>query len=135
MVLLALSFFQASLIPNLLTAGWLPLLNMLLFLYWLPVLVCLLGARYRDVYQLVPIVLQLVFLLSPILYEKKNLGALSWTADLNPLYRVLSPLRHSLIEGSMIGWQDAVLLVVNLVGIGCAAWLINRERRWLPFLI
>ena len=82
-----------------------------------------------------PIVLQLVFLLSPILYEKKNLGALSWTADLNPLYRVLSPLRHSLIEGSMIGWQDAVLLVVNLVGIGCAAWLINRERRWLPFLI
>ena len=135
MVLLALSFFQASLIPNLLTAGWLPLLNLLLFLYWLPVLVCLLGARYRDVYQLVPIVLQLVFLLSPILYEKKNLGALSWTADLNPLYRVLSPLRHSLIEGSMIGWQDAVLLVANLVGIGCAAWLINRERRWLPFLI
>jgi len=135
MVLLALSFFQASLIPHLLTAGWLPLLNLLLFLYWVPVFVCLLGARYRDVYQLVPIVLQLVFLLSPILYEKKNLGALSWTADLNPLYRVLSPLRHSLIEGSMIGWQDAVLLVVNLVGIGCAAWLINRERRWLPFLI
>jgi len=135
MVLMALSFFQASLIPHLLTAGWLPLLNLLLFLYWVPVLVCLLGARYRDVYQLVPIVLQLVFLLSPILYEKKNLGSLSWTADLNPLYRVLSPLRHSLIEGSMIGWQDAVLLLANLVGIGCAAWLINRERPWLPFLI
>jgi lipopolysaccharide transport system permease protein len=135
LVALALSFFQASLIPHLLVAGWLPLINLLLFLYWAPVLVCLLGARYRDVYQLVPIVLQLVFLLSPILYEKKNLGALSWTADLNPLYRVLSPLRHSLIEGSVLGWQDAALLLANLAGIGLATWLINRERRWLPFLI
>jgi len=101
-VVLALSFFQATLIPHLLVAGWLPLLNLLLFLYWVPVLVCLLGARYRDVYQLVPIALQLVFLLSPILYEKKNLGALSWA---------------------------------NLAGIGFATWLINRERRYLPFLI
>jgi len=135
LVVLALSFFQATLIPHLLVAGWLPLLNLLLFLYWVPVLVCLLGARYRDVYQLVPIVLQLVFLLSPILYEKKNLGALSWTADLNPLYRVVSPLRHSLIEGSVLGWQDGVLLLGNLAGILMVTWLINRERRWLPFLI
>lgn len=135
LVVLCLSFFQTSLILHLLTAGWLPMLNLLLFLYWLPVLVCLLGARYRDVYQLVPIVLQLVFLLSPILYEKKNLGALSWTADLNPLYRVLSPLRHSLITGSLLGWQDSVLLVANLAGVVFATWLINRERRYLPFLI
>lgn len=135
LVLLALSFFQPSLISHLLTASWLPLLNLLLFLYWVPVMICLLGARYRDVYQLVPIVLQLVFLLSPILYEKKNLGALSWTADLNPLYRVVSPLRHSLIEGRLLGWQDAFLLVMNLLGIVLATWLINRERRYLPFLI
>jgi lipopolysaccharide transport system permease protein len=135
LVVLVLSLFQASLIPHLLTAGWLPLMNLLLFIYWVPVLVCLLGARYRDVYQLVPIVLQLVFLLSPILYEKKNLGALSWTADLNPLYRALSPLRHSLIQGHLLGWQDAVLLGANLLGIVAAIWLLNRERRHLPFLI
>jgi lipopolysaccharide transport system permease protein len=135
LVVLALSCFQGSLIPHLLTVAWLPLLNLLLFLYWVPVIVCLLGARYRDVYQLVPIVLQLVFLLSPILYEKKNLGALSWTADLNPLYRVLSPLRHSLIEGRLLGWQDGVLLLVNLMGIVLATWLINSERQHLPFLI
>ena len=135
LVLLVLSLFQASLIPHLLTAGWLPLINLLLFLYWVPVLVCLLGARYRDVYQLVPIVLQLVFLLSPILYEKKNLGHLSWTADFNPLYRVLSPLRHSLIEGGHLVWQDSGLLVVNLLGIVAATWFLNKERRHLPFLI
>jgi len=135
LVLLALSFFQATLIPHLLLVGWVPLLNLLLFLYWMPVLLCLLGARYRDVYQLVPILLQLVFLLSPILYEKRNLGALSWTADLNPLYRFLSPLRHCLIQGTQLVWQDIVLLLANLVGIWVAIWMINRERRWLPFMI
>ncbi|MCP9810104.1 ABC transporter permease [Cyanobium sp. HWJ4-Hawea] len=135
MVLIALSLFQATLIPHFLMAGWLPLLNLLLFLYWLPALVCLLGARYRDIYQLVPIVLQLVFLLSPILYQKKNLGTFAWTADLNPIYHILSPFRHSIIAGSLLGGHDFVLLVVNLAGIWWVTWLINRERRWLPFLI
>lgn len=135
MVVLALSLFQHSLIAHLLLVGWLPMLNLLLFLYWAPVLVCLLGSRYRDLYQLVPIVLQLVFLLSPILYEKKRLGAFAWTADINPLYRVLSPLRQSMIQGSVVGWEDLLLLLANLCGIWIAVWLLNRERRYLPFLL
>lgn len=135
LVLVVLALFQPTLILHFLVVGWLPLLNLLLFLYWVPLIVCLLGSRYRDLYQLVPIALQLVFLLSPILYEKKNLGAFSWTADINPLYRVLSPLRHCLIHGSLLGWQDGALLLGNLFGIWVAAWLLNRERRYLPFLI
>ena len=67
LVVLALSWFQHDLLLNLVAYGWLPLLNLFLFLFWAPTIVCLLGARYRDFYQLVPIVLQLVFLLSPIL--------------------------------------------------------------------
>ena len=47
-----------------------------LVLFWAPMIVCLLGARYR-ISQLVPIVLQLVFLLSPILYRKDNLGSMA----------------------------------------------------------
>ena len=82
LVLLALSWFQNDLLLNLLIYGWLPLLNLFLFLFWAPMIVCLLGARYRDFYQLVPIFLQLVFLLSPILYQKSNLGAMAWTTNL-----------------------------------------------------
>ncbi len=73
LVILALSIYQHDLFAKLLMVGWLPLLNVFLFIYWFPVLICLLGARYRDLYQLVPVVLQLAFLLSPILYQKKNL--------------------------------------------------------------
>jgi lipopolysaccharide transport system permease protein len=134
-VVLALSWFQHNLLLNLALYGWLPLLNLSLFVYWLPVIVCLLGARFRDLYQLVPIVLQLVFLLSPILYQKTNMGAMVWAADFNPIYRMLSPLRHTLMVGEVQWVIGFVLFAVNLAGIWVALRLLNRERPYLPFLI
>ena len=135
LVLLALSFFQPSLFAHLLFSGWLPILNLALFIYWLPLLVCLYGARYRDLYQLIPILLQLVFLLSPILYKKDNLGPLAWTANVNPLYRILSPIRHSLMTGQVQWSSDLLLLGLNVLGIWIAIRLLNRERPNIPFLI
>ena len=135
LVVIALSWFQHSLLVNLLLYGWLPLLNLFLFLFWAPAIVCLLGARYRDFYQLVPIVLQLVFLLSPILYRKDNLGAMAWTANLNPIYRVLSLVRHALMAGE-VQWSAGLLLLgLNLMGLWVALHWLSRERPHLPFLI
>jgi lipopolysaccharide transport system permease protein len=135
LVLLVLTFFQKSLIPHLITVGLLPLLNFLLFIYWFPLLLCLLGSRYEDFFQLVPIVLQLIFLLTPILYRKETLGALGWTADLNPLYRVLSNLRHALIQGDLKLDQALPLLLANLVGVFASLWLLERQRSRLPFMV
>ena len=135
LVLIALSWFQHNLLFNLLVYGWLPLLNLFLFLFWVPTMVCLLGARYRDLYQLVPIALQLMFLLSPILYLKDNLGAMAWTANLNPLYRILSPVRHSLMVGEMQWSLGLFMLCANVIGLWITLRWLNRERPRLPFLI
>lgn len=135
LVLLALSFLQPSVYPHLVAYGLLPLLNLVLFLYWVPLIICLLGARFHDLFQLVPIVVQLVFLLSPILYQRENLGRLGWTADLNPFYRVLSPLRHALIQGDLKLLQSLGLLLANLLGILLSLWLLEKRRPSLPFLV
>ena len=135
LVVVALTIFQQNLLINLLIWGWLPLLNLFLFLYWFPVLTCLLGARFRDLYQLVPILLQLVFLLSPILYEKKNLGAMAWTANMNPFYRILSPIRHTLMAGEMQWAVGFALLAVNAIGLWLSIYLLNRDRRNIPFWV
>ena len=135
LVLIALSWFQHNLLFNLLVYGWLPLLNLFLFLFWVPTMVCLLGARYRDLYQLVPIALQLMFLLSPILYLKDNLGSMAWTANLNPLYRILSPVRHSLMVGEMQWSLGLFMLCANVIGLWITLRWLNRERPRLPFLI
>jgi lipopolysaccharide transport system permease protein len=135
LVLLVLTFFQPTVFPNLLTVGLLPLINILLFVYWLPLVLCLVGARFHDMFQLVPIVLQLLFLVSPILYKKETLGNLSWTADFNLLFRVLSPLRHSLLQGELMLHDSLLLLLVNLMGVLLGVVLLERQRRVLPFLV
>ena len=135
LVLLVLSLFEPTLFPHLLGAGLLPLLNLILFIYWVPLILCLLGARYRDLFQLVPIVVQLVFLLSPILYAKKSLGHLAWTADINPFYRFLSPFRDALLYGEFKPSKTAVLFFVNITGIVLSLLLLNRERKNLPYLV
>jgi lipopolysaccharide transport system permease protein len=135
LVLLGLTFFKPMLLPHALTSAWLPLLNVVIFLFWAPLVICLLGARYRDLYQLVPILLQLVFLLSPILYKRESLGHLAWTADLNPIYRVLSPLRHALLSGEVLWTQVLVMAALNGAGIWLGCWMLKRDRRFLPFMV
>lgn len=135
LVVLALSIFQPSLSLHLIGAGLLPCVNLLLFIYWFPLLVCLLGVRYEDFFQLIPIVLQLMFLLSPILYKKEALDGLAWTADFNPLYRVLAGLRDALIGGRLDLLQALPLLLINGLGIFGTLWLLERQRSRLPFLV
>ena len=135
LVLLALLPFQPSLIANLFTQGLLPLINLLIFIYWFPLLLCLIGAQFEDVYQLIPILLQLMFLLSPILYNKEALGSAAWTANINPFYRVLSSLRHSLIQGDLKLNQALIILLINLAGTIFSVWRLERQRHNLPFLL
>jgi len=85
--------------------------------------------------QLVPIVLQLVFLTSPILYRKESLGALAWITDINFIYQVLDPLRDSIIEGYINYGASLVLLIVNLLGLVLTITLLNNEKKKLPFLL
>lgn len=135
MVMLGLSWFQPSLIPNLILYGLPGTINFLLFMFWLPLVICLLGARFKDIYQLVPIILQLVFLLSPILYTKANLGSFQWIAVFNPLYQAFSPLRDSLIQGRLAIAPIAAQAIINLLGIYLSLKLLQKERRMLPFLV
>jgi lipopolysaccharide transport system permease protein len=135
MVALGLSIFEPQLIPNLFLFGIPGLLNLIVFMFWLPLIVCLLGVRYKDLYQLVPIVLQLVFLLSPILYTKKSLGEYSWIATFNPLYQSFGPLRDSMISGHFNLQFNALFFVANLVGLYLGLRLLRRDAKVLPFLL
>lgn len=135
LVLIALTFFQNSLIINLLGAGVLPFINLILFMYWFPLIICLIGSHFEDLFQLIPIILQLLFLLSPVLYRKEALGALSWTADFNPLYQVMASLRNAMTYGDFDLKRAGAILLVNTLGIACSLSLLENQRKQLPFLM
>ena len=128
-------FFNLTLISNLLFYSWLPFLNLFIFIYWFPVIVCLISVRFTDIAQLVPIALQLVFLTSPILYRKESLGSLGWITNINFIYQILDPLRVSLISGT-VNYQNSILiLVLNFIGLFFTIKLLEVESKRLPFLL
>ena len=135
LVLFAFLFFKFVLISNLLLYAWLPLLNLIIFIYWFPLVVCLISVRFTDIAQLVPIVLQLIFLTSPILYRKESLGSLGWITNLNFIYQHLDPLRESIIHGTINYQNSFLLLIFNFVGLFLAVRLLDVESRRLPFLL
>jgi lipopolysaccharide transport system permease protein len=135
LVFMVLALLKPILLIHLLKAGTLPLLNLLLLLYWLPLIVCLLGARYDDFFQLIPILLQLTFLLSPILYKKEALGRFSWAADWNPLYKIIAAIRDSLMNGDPMIWHNLATAALNVAGVVTSIWILGRQRKNLPFLV
>ena len=135
LVLFGLSFFQKNLFIHLVTSGLLPLFNLIVFMYWFPLFISIIGIRYKDFYQLIPIVLQLVFLLSPFLYVKETLGSYSWVADLNPLYQVINNLREALIIGEFSFKGLVAISLINLIGTIYSLRILNKSKKVLPFLI
>ena len=135
LVLLALTIINHSLLINFATAGIIPLINLLLFIYWFPLIICLVGANYEDFFQLIPIAVQLMFLLSPILYNKEALGSVSWTATFNPIFRILSIFRNSIISGEVNISYSMLLLIGNLMGVVIAINQLAKKRKILPFML
>ena len=59
-----------------------------------------LGVKYRDMYHLVPFLLQLLFFASPILYASSAAPEhLTWLYDLNPMVAVIEGVRWSVTIG------------------------------------
>ena len=135
LVFLVLLFFKYTLLNNLLIYSWLPFLNLIIFIYWFPLIVCLISVRFTDIAQLVPIVLQLVFLTSPILYRKESLGSLGWITNLNFVYQVLDPLRESMISGTINYQNSFLILIFNVIGLLLTIRLLDFESKRLPFLL
>tara|TARA_Y100001968_G_scaffold268791_1_gene259338 strand:- start:1779 stop:2576 length:798 start_codon:yes stop_codon:yes gene_type:complete len=133
LVFLVFLFFKFSLLENLLLYSWIPFLNLLIFIYWLPVIVCLISVRFTDIAQLVPIILQLVFLTSPILYRKESLGSLSWITNFNFIYQILDPIRDSIIQGHVNYQISILILVLNIIALLFTIFLLNYESKRLPF--
>tara|TARA_B100001029_G_C14723079_1_gene266205 strand:+ start:51 stop:443 length:393 start_codon:yes stop_codon:yes gene_type:complete len=128
-------FFKLNLLVNLLSSVWLPLINFILFIYWFPLIICILSIWYTDISQLVPVVLQILFLVSPILYNKENLGDLLWISNINLPYQVISQVRDCLIFGEIDFRACFLLFALNIFGVYLSLYILQRQKKYLPFFL
>ena len=134
-VLIALSLIDHSIILNLVFVSIVPLINLMVLMFWLPLIVGLLATEFDDIAQVVPILLQVLFLSSPILYKKIELGQNAWIANYNILYTMLELARSSIIFGTLDFASAGSLFILNVLGLTLSLrCYLSRERK-LPYVI
>lgn len=102
---------------------------------WLSLALGMLCARYRDVPQIMQSLVQILFFLTPIIWNAEQLDGYSFVLQLNPFYHMLELVRAPLLGQApvLINWMVAgVLLLIG--GIGTAL-IFGRYRSRIVFWI
>ena len=134
-VLIAFGIVSPSIIWSAIIYAPLSTINLLLFIFWLPLLICLIGIKYHDLFQFIPIFTQILFLVSPILYPERNLANYQILVQFNPIYQVLKFLRESIIEGKFFFYESIFILFVNLIMIILSLKLLIKKEKTLIFYL
>ena len=99
-------------------------------------ILAILGSRFRDIKQIVASVLQLIFLVTPIMWMPNMLPArYAFFIKFNPLYHLIDIVRSPLIgQGPSL---YALKIVCGLIGISCICmiYLFYRSRSRIPFWV
>lgn len=78
-----------------------------------------LGARYRDLGEIIQPIMLLLFLISPVLWHSGHLGAESWIGHYNPLSHVLEIVREP-----MLGRPPSMTSVIWVSGLLATSWVL-----------
>lgn len=121
LVVAGYAIFIGTLSPTLylLPLAYLPLILLTLGMGWF---LAALGVYVRDVIQATPIVVQVLFFLTPIFYPAAAVPqALQVILNLNPLTVIVNGFRQTLLWGQMLDWAawsmwSAVMLVFAVLG-------------------
>ncbi|MFC1833971.1 ABC transporter permease [Thermodesulfobacteriota bacterium] len=89
------------------------------------------GVFIRDMGQVIPVLMQLLFFLSPVIYPISAVPeSLQWVMRLNPLATILEDTRRTLVWGQPIewGWWLAVTVVSLIIMQLGYLWYMRMKR-------
>lgn len=99
-------------------------------LIWMSLLLALVSARFRDVPQIVAMVVQMLFFATPIFWKPEMLKGLAFVVYLNPLYYLIELVRAPLLgsTATALSWIVAGALLVLGWGATCLIFARFRKR-------
>jgi lipopolysaccharide transport system permease protein len=111
------------------------LLLLCIILAWVNLFLALIGTRFRDLQPIISSVLQLLFFLTPLIWERGQISgkAHSLWVDANPFYHLIEIMR-----APMLGRPPSLLTIAAVLAIAIVGWyltylLFARFRRRIPY--
>ena len=106
-----------------------------LFGCWLTLVIGVVSLRYRDLGQVIGVMIGLLFLVTPIFWKVEILERkhAMWLASCNPVYHLLEICRAPLL-GQPVAWTTwLAVTLINVLGCSLAFVVFARFRKRLAF--
>lgn len=101
-------------------------------LFWISVIFAFLGARYRDFSHGVSNILQVVYVVSPVIYPPEFLAKKGYVIflHLNPLAGFIDLIRNPLMKGTPSDWQYyAMVAAIGIIAMILSLLAVSRWGR------
>ncbi|HSW69967.1 MAG TPA: ABC transporter permease [Gammaproteobacteria bacterium] len=114
--------------------SWLSLITAfpLLFFFAWPIctITAFIGIRFRDFSQLILIILQIIYYVSPIFFMPKLFVAakLDFLVEYNPIYHLLNLFRMPLLEGALPSLNDYLYVLLSSTLLWLLVWFLVRRH-------
>ena len=96
----------------------------------------MIGARYRDISQIIKSLIQVVFFITPVMWDPSVLGSnRKFIFEFNPFYALLQCVREPLLGTTPSLKSLAMITFVTLMGLLLCAKLFSRYRARIVYLL
>lgn len=102
---------------------------------WVSLFLGMLCARFRDIPLIIQSIVQVMFFLTPVLWQPKFLGRHAWAAQWNPLNHLLEIVRVPLLDGRVAAHSWAAVLGMLLIGFSFAILVFARFRARIAYWV
>lgn len=105
------------------------------FLYFVASLVGILCTRFRDIAQLIGSALQMIFLATPILWQKNLLQGREFLYEANIFFHLIEVVRSPILEGIIPYKSIAIILAAVLLLAAILSFVEERYKKSIVYWI
>lgn len=127
-----LGFFSSTLF--FLPLAYAPLFFLCLSTGWI---LASLGVYIRDINQIVTVIIQILFFLSPVFYPITAIPpSMRWFFNINPLTTILNSFRETLLWQNLLPWSTWGFWTLSLAALAWAShiWFLKTKKGFLDVL-
>ncbi|HEY9081033.1 ABC transporter permease [Magnetovibrio sp.] len=100
---------------------------------WFSILFGIISTRYRDLQQLVTVLMTLTFFVTPIFWRKEMLGTRGIIADVNPFYHMIEIVRSPMLGHAPPLTSWVVVAAITVVGMLVTFFVGSKYLRRLAY--
>ena len=101
--------------------------------WWLSLFLGVFGARYRDLGQVISTVMPFLFFVTPILWQGKMLGNLSYLSTWNPITHYIEIVRQPMLGHIPTLTSISIVMALSICGVFTAVLTFARLRHRIAF--